>query len=378
MNKSLRHLLIVIMIFALIANIGCESERLDFSEEFPFLGISIGETEFQGERLIVYIEEVGTLPAYVACTLLWPSKDDFNMTERVSASANIDISSQSQPVNRRGTYIFPVESVDAIWNIGAIPIINWEPVHYDPETEKHIMCDGIETGDYDEYLRDFARQLASWKKPVLMNFLPKMNLSGSFWIGEFPSDKPCDPKSYVENYRRIVDIFREEKAENALWIFCPAAKPAVEPQITMAEVWNNPTPYYPGDDYIDIFGMSGFEMSQADLSDKSFNEIFSSLHAELISLSPEKPIMVCEMACSAALQDREKWLQEAISGITGMKLLGALWFQVDEKTNWKLNPAIGARHWTNSRRRPAEKPAVHLWTDYFLKHRKRDIKFPVQ
>ena len=65
--------------------------------------------------------------------------------------------------------------------------------------------------------------------------------------------QPRDCSTYVELYRYLYSIFEEEGAnKNTLWVWNPNEKSF--PNFC----WNYADNYYPGDEYVDIVGLTGY------------------------------------------------------------------------------------------------------------------------
>lgn len=102
--------------------------------------------------------------------------------------------------------------------------IGWEPLN------------GLDEVNDDEYVRQFAREAKQSGVPVFLRFAGEMNGEWVPWSG--------DPKKYIEKYRLISKIMREE-APNVAMVWSPNFLPR-----------HNIDQYYPGDDVVDWVGMS--------------------------------------------------------------------------------------------------------------------------
>ncbi len=96
------------------------------------------------------------------------------------------------------------------------------------------------TGD-DARIRKFARAAAAFGKPFLFRLNNEMN---SNWVNYGGVANLLDPDIFVENWRTVYEIFQEEGAHNAIWIYNPNDRDAPP------NSWNNHTAYYPGNGYV--------------------------------------------------------------------------------------------------------------------------------
>lgn len=100
-------------------------------------------------------------------------------------------------------------------------------------------------GDYDANMRSIASMISQLKSPVTLRWGQEMeDKSGRFsWAGWAPQD-------YITAYRRMMDIVREEApATEIMW--SPKGEPGLKD-------------YYPGDNYVDLIGLSVFGLEGYD------------------------------------------------------------------------------------------------------------------
>ena len=113
------------------------------------------------------------------------------------------------------------------------------------------------------------------------------------------------------------------------------------------EKWNVIGNYYPGNDYVDILGLDGYNWGKCATKKrfgwtsywKSFQEVFSAPLKKIKKLSPNKAVMIFETASTDIGGDKALWIQEALSYAEKEKLKAIIWFQVDKECGWKINSA---------------------------------------
>ncbi len=120
----------------------------------------------------------------------------------------------------------PVLSTRAAAEADAALQVAWEP------------SDGLEAVNDNNYVRQFARKLNDYGNPVFLRFASEMNGEWVPWTG--------DPALYIEKFRLISQIMREE-APNVAMVWSPNCVPT-----------KNINQYYPGDQYVDWVGVSGY------------------------------------------------------------------------------------------------------------------------
>ena len=128
------------------------------------------------------------------------------------------------------------------------------------------------------------------------------------------------PAHYENAYRRIVDIFRGLGMDNTkvLWAFAPNGWST--PPYSMAD-------YYPGDDYVDIVGFSGYNFGSTLASWESVNQVLDPWTTELETLAPEKPIVITQTASSPHGGDMSAWIADLFTWTKNRdSVVGFVWF----------------------------------------------------
>lgn len=219
-------------------------------------------------------------------------------------------------------------SLDAIWSIGAVPSITWEPMYFKDSQKKTIPVEDILKGNFDEYIKAFAEEIKLFVNPVIIRFAHEMNLSEYHWGTEEKNYGSSSPAAYIKMFRYVVEAFRANKVKNVLWAFCPNCDSIPN------EPWNVASAYYPGDAYVDLLGMDGYNWEKPH---RSFEETFSRLYYELKKINDSLPIIVFETATPKHTPDRKKWIEDAVLSAKQWKLRGIIWFQVNKENDWRIN-----------------------------------------
>jgi len=95
----------------------------------------------------------------------------------------------------------------------------------------------ISEGRYDKEITKLAKTIKEIKNPVFVR------------IGyEFDEKGKYTPKNYIAAFRYIINFFRENKIENFASVWCSCPYKGTEPF----------EPYYPGNEYVDWFGIDIF------------------------------------------------------------------------------------------------------------------------
>lgn len=243
-------------------------------------------------------------------------------------------------------------SLEAIRAAGAVPCVTWEPMVIGAGgAEEAIPAERILAGDYDGYIAACARAVGSFGSPVLLRLAHEMNLERYHWGTDKAGYGAKSPELYKAMFRRVVEVFRAQGAANALFVFCPNV------DSIPAAGWNTASAYYPGDAFVDVLGMDGYNWGTShtkaahgyDSAFRPFKDIFGPLYRELKALSPAKPVMIFETASASAGGDKAVWAAEAFDTASAWGLAAVAWFEVDKEQDWPLrkgsrtDPAPGVR-----------------------------------
>lgn len=226
----------------------------------------------------------------------------------------------------------PISSFEAIWEMGAIPCLTWEPMYFIDKEPHTLSLQEILSKQYEPYLHNMAEAIKGWGKPVIIRFGHEMNLNQYHWGTRAEQYGKESPQIYVKMFRYLVNFFRQDGAANALWAFCPNA------DSVPGESWNRASRYYPGDEFVDILGMDGYDWQDASkVKTRSFEELFRLLYRDLKEIAPQKPIFVFETATSGSPKAKTLWIKQALEMGAKWQLKGIVWFQVDKEKNWALD-----------------------------------------
>lgn len=244
---------------------------------------------------------------------------------------------------------FPWETVKLIDEFGSTPVITWEPLYYATPTStssQSVLYEEILSGLYDDYIIDFAKATARYNKPIMIRFAHEMNINGFHWGTTRQEFGPQSALIYKKMFRHVVSLFRAVGTTNVLWVFCPNNESVPVPnQSTNSNMWNVLSNYYPGDEYVDVLGLDGFNWGTSqkvsegegwNSSWRTFPELFSEPINELKALSPTKPILIFETGTVEEGGSHDDWLAQALTSAQQMGVKGIVWFLADKENNWRL------------------------------------------
>jgi mannan endo-1,4-beta-mannosidase len=177
---------------------------------------------------------------------------------------------------------------------GMTAVIAWDP--YDPDgplvDQPQYRLARIYGGDFDGYIDSWAEGLADYGGPVYLNFAHEMNGDWTPWGVGVNGNSKTD---FVRAWRYIHDRFRRAGADNVRWVWMPN-KVYDNVAASLQDV-------YPGDAYVDWFGMNGYNWGTAVYWKscpcrskwESFAKVFDETYRQLSAFG-DKPIMIGETA----------------------------------------------------------------------------------
>ncbi len=175
----------------------------------------------------------------------------------------------------------------------------------------------------DPRIRAFARAAKEFGKPFLFRLNNEMN---SDWVSYAGVNNLLDPGIFRENWRTIYRIFEEEGVNNAIWIFNP------HDRTYPPNSWNVPAAYYPGNGYVHLFGVTGYNNGtyyQTVWNEqwREFDDIYSQIQKEYAGLFGAFPWIVTEFASSSVGGDKVKWIDNMFSNLHKYpNIKAAVWY----------------------------------------------------
>lgn len=207
---------------------------------------------------------------------------------------------------------FPVEELEKFYEDGKITEMTLQLSNFNNDDlfGKNINFD-IYDGLLDEQIREFARGAKEFGHPFLFRLNNEMN---SDWVNYSGVAALSDPEIFIENWRRIYDIFEEEGVDNAIWIFNPNAEDCPPAH------WNSYIAYYPGNSYVHMIGMTGYNTGEyyKELYHekwRTFDEIYEEPYDKYMKLFGEFPFIITEFASSSVGGDKSAWIRDMFSSI---------------------------------------------------------------
>ena len=198
--------------------------------------------------------------------------------------------------------------------------ITVEPWTWDQERRitPDELRNGIFAGEYDAVISALCSEIAGMRSPVTVRFAQEMeDKTGRFiWSEWVPAD-------YISAYRYFVERCRSN-APQAKFMWSPKGDEGLEQ-------------YYPGDDMVDVIGLSVFALQQFDQDnfsrDRFFAERVEPGYERVIGFN--KPIYVAELGFVGKRPYVEQWAVESLVKYPQFpELVGVSYFNDKEVAPW--------------------------------------------
>ena len=197
---------------------------------------------------------------------------------------------------------------------------------------KSITYDILD-GKYDDYFNKYAKKIKEFNHPVLFRLNNEMN--GDWCVySSYHSSK--DTNLYKEVWKYVYGIFEKNGVDNVLWVWNPhdLSFPNFK--------WNHYLNYYPGDEYVDIVGLTGYNTGNYYPGEvwRNFDKIYPQLYDEYMSIF-EHPFMITEFGANEVGGNKVKWVDDMFAYMKKYpfkNIKGARWWNgIDWDSN--KNPA---------------------------------------
>ncbi len=186
-------------------------------------------------------------------------------------------------------------------------------------------------GNYDYFISQYIT-LIQKNADVTVLFRPFNEMNGD-WCSYSAYHTSRDPQIYIELYKYLYKKFEKAGCKNVIWVWNPNEKSYPDFK------WNNEALYYPGDEYVDVYGITGYNNGTYYKGEtwRSFDEIYEPIYKRALKIN-EKPIMITEFSCSAIGGDKIAWIEDMFNALPKYdKIKLAIWWHHADYDGEKLS-----------------------------------------
>lgn len=229
----------------------------------------------------------------------------------------------------------PVDQWESIVEMGAIPMITWEPwsnlfpkyQHIDELKDNKKIFNFIAEGYFDEYIASTASAIRDLDSPVFLRFAHEVDNPMYPWSksGENTAEEFKKAWQYI-HYK-----FETHGVQNVSWVFTPWDPESIGD-------------YFPyGQDssiteFVDWIGLTTLNYDAASAGGKSlkFQDIYLPYQQKIKALSLDLPIMLAEFGSTGYSGEGSTWVNESLQVIKTQfpEINSAVLFFSDQDKNW--------------------------------------------
>jgi beta-mannanase len=216
---------------------------------------------------------------------------------------------------------------------GSVPEISWEP--WDSTRplgapQPGFRLSTIISGAHDSYIKRWAREIAAYKRPVLLRFAHEMN-GGLYPWAESANGNHAG--QFVAAWRHVHAIFDRAGASNVRWVWSPVAGNVQREQ-------------YPGPGLVDVVGVSGFIASPSVFGGtwRSFATAFGPSLDAVHALAPGKPVSLAEIGVAQTGGNKAAWISQMFQDIERRPYVRSIvWFNLRKEADWPIESSPAAQ-----------------------------------
>ena len=211
-----------------------------------------------------------------------------------------------------------------------LPMLSLEPWpwNWNGMTSETLFQDVV-AGRYDESLIAIFQTIqANSPEPLLFRWGHEMEI-----VDQYPWSK-ADAEGYIQAYRHVVDLARQQGVDNIEWVWSPAGN-------------RESQAYWPGENYVDYVGFSLYAHPQ--WNNRNLGELppFKQLMEEKYPFVSHygKPVIIAEFGVEAEEPEKTQWLIEAVELAHYYPLLTAMVY-FNQRQPGIVPTGIGLPQWS--------------------------------
>jgi hypothetical protein len=270
---------------------------------------------------------------------LYTTESPFFMAEFDALEVAVDRDANVSGYFQGWSTPFRPDVVRSSWARGEIPLITWESHPQSGQQQSSLpefSNAAILSGRHDAYVRQYAADVAANAQTVVIRFDHEMNGDWYPW-SEGPRYNPATgvrdiptngnaPGSYVAMWRHVHDIFEAEGAnQHVVWLWAPNRVNRLGAAQRTPDFLAS---LYPGDEYVDMVGMSGYFRNGYDPSSR-YAEVYDATLAQIAVVAPSKPVVLAEVGASETAGDKAAFVEAFVeSAAADPRVAGFVWFSL--------------------------------------------------
>lgn len=215
---------------------------------------------------------------------------------------------------------------------GMLPMLSWEPWDHRFPLAPDGSGNGqpaytlarIINGEFDPYIRSYAVGIKALKYQVAIRFADSLNSPRYVWSERANGNRPGE---YVKMWRHVRDVFTAAGASNVIWVWSADATLAGPSQLASL---------YPGNDYVDWIGLSGYYDAGDNQAYRPFGQIFDATIADMRTFT-RKPLVITELGASDRAGRKADWIADMFAQLRQHPdIIGFIWSETIGESDWRI------------------------------------------
>lgn len=233
------------------------------------------------------------------------------------------------------TQAAPISELTTAYNNGRLPLLTWEPwVAGGGAVQPTYALQNITAGNFDAYIQQWALDLKSYGKPVMLRFAHEMNGNWYPWSEQVNGNVTGD---YVNAWRHVRDIFSAAGVTNVQWVWSPNV-----PYFGAVDMGS----VYPGDGYVDIVALDGYNWGTTQTWGSSWqlpSDLFGAGLSALRTIAPGKEVIIAETASAEQGGSKADWHTALISYLNAQPdVTAVVMFDMNKEVDWRIDSTATA------------------------------------
>ena len=201
-----------------------------------------------------------------------------------------------------------------------------------PEWALDTYVGGSHDADFDRWAASIKTFCETNGYIIYIRPMSEMNGDWTVWgDGVYAGNTPAN---YRAAWQHLWNRMEAGGANPYLkWVWCPVAP------LSAADADTCWTDYYPGDAYVDIIGMNGYNFGAISWSYwRTFSEIFTHGYSKF-STASGKDLYICEIGCNSTGGNKPTWIEDAFYQLQNnfTRFVAVTWFNMKEPSDSSID-----------------------------------------
>jgi beta-mannanase len=239
---------------------------------------------------------------------------------------------------------FNASAVNRSWANGRLPMMTWESAPSQSGNDTPYIAgytnQDIISGKFDAYLTQYAQAVKANGQPLVIRLDHEMN--GSWYNWSEGTKQQNAAGSYSAMWQHVWNIFQAQGAnDDVIWDWSPTRIDGLGNKAYMEESYLKE--YYPGDQYVDWVGMSGYYRDSS--TTPTFSNTFDATLKQLRDIAPSKGVILSEIGAtetggSTTNGQKAQWITSLFNALADPKYSYIVGFNYFDETATTITDGV--------------------------------------